>query len=345
MNKKIAFNNSGYVNSDGNITNIIENLSTSTNNAIINGLLRRGIGHIYQFNSSSVRLDERYPVADATIMSLIKKDDALPPSLLLKYGDSALCYLENDTVYLNDMDIVFVRGDDIEKNSNIISIYDHVNGPVFINSPKGTLSTKDKFEIKERAELFDIRIPYTINATKFDDMLYALRDMPGEFVVIKSRYGFGGKEVFRVTDDTSEDELMEIFKGCGGEVLVQEFKDIVQHGDLRLNVFDGEILGGGAILRKAGKGRCQTNIDLGGYKSSCPLDDEIIEVVRKVCEAYPDVRLHGIDLFLDATFNEINAFPSTIGYTEEFFGVKAEDIILDGLFETNEDYHVREKKP
>jgi len=54
---------------------------------------------------------------------------------------------------------------------------------------------------------------------------------------------------------------------------------------------------------------------------------------RKVSEAYPEVRLHGIDLFLDGTLIETNAYPTTIDYSQEHLGINPEDIILDKLLQ------------
>ena len=63
------------------------------------------------------------------------------------------------------------------------------------------------------------------------------------------------------------------------------------------------------------------------------MDEKISAIAEKVSRAYLEVRLHGLDLFLDGTFNEINAYPTTIGYSYEYFGIKPEDIILDKLLE------------
>lgn len=58
-----------------------------------------------------------------------------------------------------------------------------------------------------------------------------------------------------------------------------------------------------------------------------------MKISRKVSEVYPEVRLHGIDLFLDGTFIETNAYPTTIDYSQEHLGINPEDIILDKLLQ------------
>ena len=38
-----------------------------------------------------------------------------------------------------------------------------------------------------------------------------------------------------------------------------------------------------------------------------------------------------MDIFLDGTFIETNAYPSTLGYTQRHFGLRARDVILDEI--------------
>lgn len=333
---KIAFNNAGYIKNGEDISNIVANLSTATNNFIINGLMKRGISEIYQFNSSSVRLDKsNVPVASVIELKLVEKTIRKNKRgiMPMKYGNSACCYSGMFQMALDEFALIFIRGDDFETNPEIIEICEKAQRPLYINSPQATFATTDKFEIKKRIEKTGIEIPRTWNVTDFQEMLDTLKEIPGRYKVIKARYGFGGKEVWRVTPQTQEGVLKEIFDKCRGGAVIQEYKEIIERGDLRLNVFDGEILGNGALLRQASRGMWKTNIDLGGSHSLYEIDERIIKIAMKVSKAYPEVRLHGLDLFLDGIFIETNAYPTTIGYIYRHFGSKDEDVILDKLFE------------
>ncbi|UCC40518.1 MAG: hypothetical protein JSV96_03475 [Candidatus Aminicenantes bacterium] len=333
---KIAFNNGGSLGKGNDITDLVTNLSTSTNNIIINGLLERGFNEIYQFNSLSIRLDKNNtPIATVVKLGLDKKGDlkTKSSSMPLEYGESACFYSGIFQLELDEFDIIFIRGDDIEANPRFLEICEKAQKPLFINSPRGTFVTKDKFEIKMRADEGGLEIPYTLNISDFQELLYSLKEIPGKFIVIKARYGFGGNEVWRVTRETPEEELKKIFEECYGGAVVQEYKEIIEEGDLRLNVFDDDVLGNGAILRQTRGDTWKTNIDLGGIRSPFKIDESILKTIRRVSEAYPEVRLYGIDLFLDGTFIEINAYPTTIGYSQEYFGIKPEDIILDKLLQ------------
>lgn len=333
---KIAFNNAGYIKKGEDISNIVSNLSTATNNFIINGLMKRGFSEIYQFNSSSVWLDESsIPVASVVKLKLVEKNHVKIKKGIkpLKYGDSACSYSGMFQMAIDEFAIIFIRGDDIETNPDFLEIFKNAQRPLYINSPKGTFATKDKFEIKKRAEKAGIKIPQTLNVIDFQELFDSLKEIPGRYKVIKARYGFGGKEVWRVTSGTPEKELRKIFGMCPGGAVLQEYKEIIERGDLRLNVFDGEILGNGALLRQAGKGMWKTNIDLGGSHSPYDIDERIIKTSRKISEAYAEARLHGVDLFLDGTFIETNAYPTTLGYLHKHFGIKSEDVIIDKLLE------------
>ena len=329
---KVAFNNAGHVDKNNDISKIVENLSTSTNNALIIGLLERGISEIYQFNSSSVRLEGRFPLTDAVKLRLTKKVVRVNKrERPLAYGNVACSYIETIKMKLDKFDVIFIRGDDIEPNSDVIKLFKKAQKPLYVDSPEGTLATKDKFEIKRRAKKVGIKIPETYNVTDFEELLKALGKIRRKYKVIKARYGYGGRKVWRVNLKTPEEKLRRIFEHCDGGVVVQEYRPIIKNGDLRLNVFDGNVLGNGAILRQTTTEEWKTNIDLGGSQTPYMIDDEIRTIAKKVSEAYPKARLQGIDLFLDGTFIETNAYPSTVGYTQEHFGIKARDIILDAI--------------
>ncbi len=139
--------------------------------------------------------------------------------------------------------------------------------------------------------------------------------------------------MWRASSKTPEKKLWTIFKKCNGEVVVQEYRKIIRWGDLRLNVFDGKVLGNGGILRQAQDEEWKTNIDLGGSQTPYTIDESIKTIAKKVSKAYPRARLQGVDLLLDGTFLETNAYPTTIGYTQRHFGVKAQDVILDRIVE------------
>ena len=217
---KVAFNNAGFLYRGNDISHIASNLSTSTNNVLIIGLLERGIDEIYQFNTSSVRLDEKgNTITDAVKLKILTNDDAKIKSMKvhpLSYGNIVCSYLETVIIKLNEFDVIFIRGDDITSSYNIVEVYSEVENPLFFNSPEGTIAAQDKFQIKERAEKTNIKIPKTYNVREFQDLLDALKKIPGKYKVIKARYGFGGKQVWKVNVHTSEEKLWKIFEQCAG---------------------------------------------------------------------------------------------------------------------------------
>lgn len=330
---KIAFNNAGCLGRGRDISSIVANFSTSTNNTLIIGLLERGIDEIYQFNSSSLRLDESgIPITDAIKLKLeLYKGNRNCKSRLLAYGHIVCSYIQKERTRLDDFDVILIRGDDIDRDPAIVNLFRKARKSLYLNSPEGTLATKDKFEIKPRARKAGIRIPQTFNVTDFQELLYALPKIKTKYKVIKARYGFGGQQVWRVSSKTTEKKLWTIFKQCDGEAVVQEYRKIIRWGDLRLNVFDGKVLGNSAILRQAQNEEWKTNIDLGGSQKPYKIDEKMKSIAKKVSEAYPKVRLQGVDLLLDGTFLETNAYPTTVGYTRKHFGIKARDVILDKI--------------
>lgn len=330
---KIAFSNAGHISGGNDISKIVANLSSSTNNVLIGGLFRRGFGEIFQFSLSHVRFDASgAPVAEVVRLRLRDKTDGTertPSARPLTYGSVACSYSGSLTMNVNDFDVIFVRGDDLDPDLNVLALHERTRHPLYINSIQATLTTQDKFQIKSRAESLGIKIPPTRNAQDIRELLAALRDLPGKYKVVKARYGYGGRLVWKVSADTRKGELTNIFHQCKGGALVQEYKSIVEKGDLRVCLFDGSILGDGAILRRAAPGTWKTNIDLGGSQERYYLDEKMKIIAKRIGEAYREVRLQGIDMLRDGTFLETNAYPSTVGYLERHFGISAEDIILD----------------
>ena len=62
---------------------------------------------------------------------------------------------------VDEFDVVFIRGDDLEPDSNAPRLFRRAKKPLYINSVDATLATKDKFQIKIRAEKNNIRIANT----------------------------------------------------------------------------------------------------------------------------------------------------------------------------------------
>ena len=112
---------------------------------------------------------------------------------------------------LNDFDVILIRGDDIDRDPAVVNLFRKARKPFYLNSPEGTLATKDKFEIKPRARKVGIRIPQTFNVTDFQELLYALPKIKTKYKVIKARYGFGGQQVWRVSSKTTEKKKSRSF--------------------------------------------------------------------------------------------------------------------------------------
>ena len=315
---QIAFQTAANIedktNADYNINN-----PRQTINPLLQGLYRREIKKVFHYNLSDLVKDGDLTADGYDInLNAIGKDGKLDFS----YSPSKR--------NLNDFDIIFIRGDDVNKKTKEKALQiDSLEDTVLINSGYATLLTKDKFEIPKRFSQYPELIPQTICVSKEEDLKEAWSTINTDYVVLKGRYGSSGKEVEKFPR-TKEGytQAKDYFKGVG-ELVAQEFLPEISQGDVRINIFDGEILG---CSKRIPGDTWITNIYNGGKLRPVELSSEIIKNAKIAASLYPETRLQGLDITYDSgKFIETNAFPASIGHTNILYGVHNEENILNKL--------------
>ncbi len=309
-----ATNIEDKVNVDYNLNN-----PGKTINPLLQGLYRRGIKEIFHYNLSDLTTNTLLSANGYTLtLNELNKDGKLDVS----YRPTIKS--------LDDFDIIFTRGDDVNKKTEKEALQiDSLEDTLLINSGYATLATRDKFEIPKRFSQYPELIPDTVCVSKEEDLKQAWDTINTDYVVLKGRYGSSGKQVERFPR-TKEGyaQAKNYFKEIG-DLVVQEFLPEIKKGDVRINVFDGEILGGS---KRIPGNNWLTNISNGGKMKPVELSQELIKNAQIAASLYPEVRFQGLDLTYDSgKFIETNAFPASIGHMNILYGAHNEETILDKI--------------
>ena len=179
------------------------------------------------------------------------------------------------TVELAQIQLFVVRGDDIrtEQTPNIEILRWAAAHAKLLESVEATLSTTDKYAPLERAP--QLPHPITFPASTTAEAAAAIGRLPRDqpYFVLKDRYGYGGAQVHRPAFDAIglEAEVADHIAAYG-DVLIQEFRAEVGHGDLVITFFDDELLG--ALRRIAPPGEWRTNASIGALEVGVTLTAE-----------------------------------------------------------------------
>jgi len=285
-------------------------------------------GHnIYHFSMADLYLHEEMPYARTSVLELPEGWAGDPLSsyqFLSKKSDRPL--------KLADIDLCFVRGDDIRDydtpNLDILKTIEETG--VLFESIRATVATNDKFEMVRRAP--HVPQPLTFAASSLQEAKSAISKLPDEsgFFVLKDRYGYGcGMQVHRVKlSDSALDEIIDMYVSKYHHIIVQEFCPEVKNGDLVVTFFDRELIA--PMRREPAWGEWKTNLTFGGKQTVHALTAEQERIAREAVAAFPEIRYASIDMLATGKVLEINAFPGGKGL-HDIYGISVGTIIMDKL--------------
>lgn len=233
-----------------------------------------------------------------------------------------------DTLAVGDIDLYFVRGDDIRRTDtpNIDLLRAAENEAIVIESMAATLATCDKYELVERCP--EVPQPLTFVATELDAAIEAVDRLPLDdgWFVLKDRFGYGcGAQVHRLNRETPDlEHLIADYLQAYGDVLIQEYRAEVADGDLVVTFVDDDLVG--AMRRLPAEGEWKTNASLGAQQVRHELTPEQEDAARAARRAFAECRVASVDLLLSGRVLEINAFPGGEGLLATHGVVLAERI-------------------
>jgi glutathione synthase len=196
-----------------------------------------------------------------------------------------------------------------------------------INRPPAT------YELSEHTVI--LRYPEFAAATRvcagFDEMVAAVREMPGE-AVLKPKSTYCGIGVTFANPDTPKDELRGFWEQWKPEVIVQEYLEAIEEtGDLRILTIDQRVLG--SVLRVPVEGSRLANLHQGARAAALEPTPRQLEACRAVAADLNPLGLHllGLDFIGDA-LTEVNfTSPTTIVQVNQVNGIRADADLVDEL--------------
>ena len=129
-------------------------------------------------------------------------------------------------------------------------------------------------------------------------------------IVIKPTHGFGGNNIFFVTNRTSRSKILK-YLNKNDHVMVQKFLPHIKHGDKRIFIIDGKVKG--AIKRVPKKGSIISNLGQGGKAVKTILNKKEMIVAKNVANYLKknNILFAGIDLISNYLIGDINVTSPT----------------------------------
>lgn len=245
------------------------------------------------------------------------------------------CLRQDELIFetVTDLDALFLRKDP-PLNYQVMEFLGPIGDQVFIiNSAIG--------QIQGNSKLYTLNFPGIIPETHVSRDPQRLKKIIDDFggdMVVKPLQRFGGEGVIKVSNRDQENlaSLIDYYVQANRPypdrepIMVQEYVNgVKQHGDVRILMLNGEILG--AMRRKPVPGTFKTNIHCGGL--ACR--HEVTQAEEKICMAIKDRLINdglffvGIDLIGDKLVEVNCVSPGGIPRINRLNGVQLEIQVID----------------
>lgn len=246
---------------------------------------------------------------------------------LTDYRNTDIKTLEEfDKFALSDANICLIRQDPPFDDAYLTNTYlleSLCPDTYFVNPPSAIRNTPEKLSTL----YFPQHIPSTAIVQDEHDLVGFIKQY-GK-AVVKSLYGFGGSEVVLVDKYTIQTAFNFLLKHK--QVIVQEYLPSVVHGDKRVLVVCGQVVG--FFRRVPQKGSILANLAQGGTAEICDLNAHELQIIRDVSAFLikQGIAIAGIDL-IDEKLIEINVTsPTGFAAYNYLHNVKCEEKVVDLL--------------
>jgi len=259
-------------------------------------------------------------------MSLLDLPEGWEGNSLEAYRD--LRKIDEKEVPLSEMGMFFLRADDIRYDTPNLNLLQRLEDKrIFLENIQDTLDTTDKYELVKRCP--NVPSPETYAADNLEETLRGISKLPKneKGFVLKDRYGYGcGAQVHRIDFNdpqlrTKLADYLEDYK----KIIVQEYCQEVEQGDLVVTFFDGELIA--SMKRIAQNGEWKTNKSLGALEQACKLSPENEAIAKEVVEKFKGCRFASVDMLNSGKVLEINAFPGAEGLYTNYDIIIGEKIL------------------
>jgi len=276
-------------------------------------------------------------IRDSITLSLCKKitlNKKITSSLISFYKTVKF---DTEMQELSGFDVIFMR-DNPPLDSLVLNFLDSIKDDVFIiNAVDGLREANNKIYT---AAYFDPErelIPATHVSKNIDYLLRIIKESKQDKMIMKPLDGYGGNGVIIIERAAMQNirSLLDFYinrdKGHSNYVILQEYIEGAENGDVRILMLNGEPIG--ALRRRPLKGDVRSNISVGGTVEKYKLTKSDKILCQKIGEKLvrDGIYYAGLDL-ISGKLIEVNVMsPGTITDINKLNKVKLQEKIITYL--------------
>jgi len=238
---------------------------------------------------------------------------------------------------LKDFDVIFMR-DNPPMDALVLNFLDSIKDDVFIiNAIDGLREANNKIYTAAYYDPERELIPATHVSKNIDYLLRIIEESQNDKMIMKPLDGFGGSGVIVIEKSAMHNirSLLDFYinreKGQSNYVILQEYIEGAEEGDVRILMLNGKPIG--ALRRRPAKGDARSNISAGGSVEKYKLT----KADKMLCSKIGDklvrdgIYYAGLDL-INGKLIEVNVMsPGTITDINKLNKVKLQAKIIDYL--------------
>ena len=228
----------------------------------------------------------------------------------------------------DDIHAVFIRPDPPFDEQYLMNtwILDHLPERIaVINSPTGIRKVNEKVWAAQFTEI----TPTTIISTNKHDLLNFVAKHKS--VIAKPTNAFGGQSVFHIEEGhTNTNVILETMsKGYYEAIILQKYIPEAKHGDKRILLLNGEILG--VVLRMHAQGEHRNNFYAGGKAMPATIskrDEHIVNILKSHLQKL-GLYFVGIDILGDYLIEVNVTSPTCLQEMNQLYNQSLEEKVID----------------
>jgi glutathione synthase len=276
-------------------------------------------------------------IRDSVTLSLCRliKPDSMVSSSIPSFYKTTI--FDTKMTALKDFDVIFMR-ENPPMDPLVLNFLDSIKDDVFIlNAVDGLREANNKIYTAAYYDPNRELIPATHVSKNIDYLLNIIEESENDKMIMKPLDGYGGSGVIVIEKSAMHNikSLLDFYihrtEGKSSYVIVQEYVEGAEDGDVRVIMLNGEPIG--ALRRRPAKGDARSNISAGGTVEKYKLTTADKILCKKVGEKLvrDGIYFAGLDL-IGGKLIEVNVLsPGTITDINKLNNTKLQRKIVDYL--------------
>lgn len=274
-------------------------------------------------------------IRDSTTMSfceVFEKDQKVSKSLMSFYKNAKK---KEQMLPLAGFDVIFMRSNPPLDNI-VLNFLDSVKDDVLIiNEVEGLREANNKLYTAAFFDPSDEIIPATHVSKNKKYLERVIKESKSSKMIMKPLNGFGGSGVILIETKATQNisSLLDFYisgkDGQSNYVILQEYVEGAEEGDVRVLMLNGEPIG--AMRRRPAQGEARSNVSAGGTVEKYTLTKQDKALCKTVGQRLVNDGLYfvGLDL-IGGKLIEVNVLsPGGINYINKLLKIKLQKKVID----------------